>query len=197
MKRWIIPSLFGVTLLAGMAAAQTPMPTTTTSNEGAFDRLSQGNQKIAQALFEAQKMCLPSGANSCLTRDEIATMKLHGKQGWGEVFKQMKSQGLVEERNLGQVVSRFNHHRTSSGSPGTLITTGSGRTHAVGGNGKPERSVSAGKGWSDHDSEGSGSSAAAASGNGHGNAYGREGAGLGGGHGRSGGSSGPGGGRGK
>ena len=76
-----------------------------TTNTGAFDKLSPGDQKIARALFEAQKT---NGATAPLTLDQIAAKKQH--TGWGEVFKQMKAQGLVTDKNLGQAVSNFEHH---------------------------------------------------------------------------------------
>lgn len=82
----------------------------------AFDSLSIGNQKVASALYQAQ-----SGSTSTpLTLDEIAAKKQSGT-GWGEVFKSMKAQGLVQEKNLGQVVSKYNH--SSHG----VVTTTSGR----------------------------------------------------------------------
>jgi len=59
-----------------------------TTGTGAFDKLSPGDQKIARALFEAQKT---NGGTAPLTRDQIAARKQH--TGWGEVFKQMKAQG--------------------------------------------------------------------------------------------------------
>jgi len=76
-----------------------------TTNTGAFDKLSPGDQKIARALFEAQKT---NGATAPLTLDQIAAKKQH--TGWGEVFKQMKAQGLVTDKNLGQAVSNLEHH---------------------------------------------------------------------------------------
>ena len=59
-----------------------------TAGTGAFDKLSPGDQKIARALFEAQKT---NGGTAPLTLDQIAARKQH--TGWGEVFKQMKAQG--------------------------------------------------------------------------------------------------------
>jgi len=95
-----------------VAHAQKPASTTT----GAFDKLSTGNQKVASALFQAQ-----SGSTSTpLTLDEIAAKKQSGK-GWGEVFKSMQAQGLVQEKNLGQVVSKYNHSAKG------VVTTASGR----------------------------------------------------------------------
>jgi hypothetical protein len=76
---------------------------------GAFEKLSPGDQKIAQALFEAQNTTpSKSGAATPLTLDQIAAKKRH--TGWGEVFKQMKAQGLVTDKNLGQAVSNFERH---------------------------------------------------------------------------------------
>jgi len=76
-----------------------------TTNMGAFDKLSPGDQKIARVLFEAQRT---NGGTAPLTLDQIAARKQH--TGWGEVFKQMKAQGLVTDKNLGEAVSNFEHH---------------------------------------------------------------------------------------
>jgi len=76
-----------------------------TTNTGAFDKLSPGDQKIARALFEAQTA---DGGTTPLTLDQIAAKKKHA--GWGEIFKQMKAQGLVKDKNLGETVSSFEHH---------------------------------------------------------------------------------------
>ena len=82
----------------------TPVGTAATSGGGAFDSLPAGNQKIADALFAAQH---PTGTQTRLSRDQIATMK--DGEGWGNVFKQMKADGLVTAKNLGQVVSAHEH----------------------------------------------------------------------------------------
>src|SRR5689334_5112963 len=84
-------------------AAANPLwaQTTVTTTTGAFDALSPGNQKIATALFNAQNT---TGTTlTPLTKDQIAGLK--GKEGWGRVFKEMKADGLVQAKNLGQVVS--------------------------------------------------------------------------------------------
>lgn len=184
MKRWIAFALFGIMLATAPAAAQTTAPpAATASNDGAFDTLSPGNQKIARALFDAQQR---SGSTSTpLSLDDIAAMKQSGR-GWGEVFRDMKAQGLVQEKNLGQVVSK-------SAKPETQVTTGSGRTHVTGGKGKSEESRP-GRSWKGDD--GDGAAGAAVGGGSHGNAYGRGAAGSGG-QGRFGGNPGHGGGRGK
>src|SRR5258708_24930608 len=64
-----------------------------------FDSLSPGNQKIANALFSAQKT---TGTTTALTKNQIAGLK--STEGWGRVFKTMKADGLISARNLGQVV---------------------------------------------------------------------------------------------
>ena len=75
--------------------AETKGPTT-------FASLSPGGQKIGRALFEAQSK---SGTAKPLTLDEIAALKQN--RGWGEVFKSMKAQGLLTDKNLGDVVSSY------------------------------------------------------------------------------------------
>ena len=89
--------VLGVALTAW---AQTkPKPTT------GFASLSPGEQKIARALFEAQKI---DGQATPLTLDQITARKTPGKEGWGPVFKSMKEQGLiVNQKNLGEVVSSY------------------------------------------------------------------------------------------
>jgi hypothetical protein len=71
---------------------------------GAFSKLSPGQQKIARALFEAQRQ--GPNAPAPLSLDEIATRR-QAHQGWGEVFKSMKQAGQVNEKNLGQVVKTW------------------------------------------------------------------------------------------
>ena len=118
MLRWSVASFTALVVLGGAAwgpavMAQTPRPSATPSPKGAFESLSPGNQKIARALFEAQKTG-SAGTTPVkpLTLDEIAAKKQSG-EGWGRVFKEMKVQGLVRDKNLGQVVSR--HQRAPSG----------------------------------------------------------------------------------
>jgi hypothetical protein len=124
------------------AAAQTTTPPPVVSpsaspGPGSYDTLSVGNQKIALALFKAQVQptpppgVAPPSSPTPLTLDEIATLKRSGT-GWGQVFKQMKAQGLVTEKNLGQVVSRYNHASHSSGAAVSAANRPSGNTVASG-----------------------------------------------------------------
>ena len=165
-----------VVLVGGIAGAQTIPP----PNAGAFDRLSPGNQKIAQALFDAQQRSTTPTTATPLSLDDIAAAK-QGGQGWGRVFKTMKTQGLVDEKNLGQAVSRFNHTAHSSKSSTTIITTGSGKTVVVGrgsGSGKPTTFTKGGP--SDGGTTSASSSSFAQGNSGHGGGAGHGG---GGGHG--------------
>ena len=76
-------------------------------DSGAYDGLSPGNRKIAQALYDAQPQTEGGEPiDGSLTRDDIAEMKQDGS-GWGEMFKEMKADGYIESdaRNLGQLVS--------------------------------------------------------------------------------------------
>jgi len=117
----VVSSVIGVVALGlatgSVAYAQKPVSTASTTT-GAFDKLSIGNQKVASALFQAQNGT--TSTSTPLTLDEIAAKKQNG-QGWGEVFKSMQAKGLVQEKTLGQVVSKYNH------STKDVVTTASGR----------------------------------------------------------------------
>ena len=105
----------------GTQTRSTSTGTQSSTSTGAFQNLSPGGQKIAQSLFDAQHP--PSGTNA-LTLDQIAALK--GKEGWGRVFKEMKADGLVQARNLGQVVS--GHAKTTQTTSSTGTTTRSTQT---------------------------------------------------------------------
>jgi hypothetical protein len=130
-------ALAGFLLLLGVAT--TPVGAQSLAPEGAYSRLSAGNQKIALALFDAQQAhVMPStggattGAPSSnsviapapatasttpaakpMTLDQIAAQKQSG-HAWGEIFQTMRDQGLVQEKNLGQVVSRYQRPSTAA-----------------------------------------------------------------------------------
>lgn len=118
----IIALVASIDLLAASAFAQAP--------GGAFDRLAPGEQKIARSLYDAQRRDLAPGRR--LTLDQIAATKR--ADGWGNVFKDMKAQGLVTQKNMGQVISHAN------GRPGPAaggIVTGANRVHAQVGSNTP------------------------------------------------------------
>jgi hypothetical protein len=158
----IVSSVIGVVALGlvtgSVAHAQT------SASAGAFDKLSNGNQKVASALFQAQE----GTTSTPLTLDQIAARKQSG-QGWGEVFKSMQAQGLVQEKNLGQVVSKYNH--SSKG----VVTTASGRVvsaHGSGATNPKANGVSDGSRGSGNSGNAGGSSSGSGASNGKGNAYG-------------------------
>jgi hypothetical protein len=103
--RILVAAVGIILLLANPGWAQS-----STTPTASFDSLSPGNQKIANALFSAQNT---TGTNlTPLTKDQIAGLK--GTEGWGKVFKQMKTDGLVQAKNLGQVVSTHQHQLNAS-----------------------------------------------------------------------------------
>jgi hypothetical protein len=115
--------LFGAVMGTSPALAEMPA-------EGAYEQLSPGHQKMARALYDAQVAkptttpVPPTSKSSTtgpkpLTLDQIAAMKQSG-QGWADVFRVMKTQGLVQEKNLGQVVIRA--HRAEEAQ--AVTTTG-------------------------------------------------------------------------
>ena len=98
------------------AMAQTPV-------EGSYERMDVGHQKIARALFEAQMPnTIPGGSPRmkrgspipALTLDEISGLKENGR-AWGFVFQTMRTRGLLQEDNLGQVMAKYEHRRMSTG----------------------------------------------------------------------------------
>lgn len=102
---------------------------TSSSTQGAYNQLSTGNHKIAQALCNGQTGgCPSSGGTVALTLNQIAAMKQ--PQGWGEIFKQMKADRQIPSnvKNLGQLVSG----RDQKTSGGTTITTASGHIESGG-----------------------------------------------------------------
>jgi hypothetical protein len=150
--------LFGAVMGTSSAQAQTPA-------EGAYEQLSPGNQKIARALFDAQvkpsTRTAPSTTKTSgtttkpLSLDQIAAMKQSG-QGWGQVFQSLKAQGLVQDKNLGQVVSRANH-MSSAG----VVTTAANRAYPVT---RPAHTVKS------HGDDGTSASPSMGNGGGNGNA---------------------------
>src|SRR6266850_3306832 len=108
---------FGVLMLVaatGAAAEAQSKPTqpevVSTPPASAFASLSQGNKRIATALFEAQNTTA-SGATP-MTLEQNAHERRSGRK-WGDVFQDMKSQGLIQAETLGQVLGRYDRARHS------------------------------------------------------------------------------------
>jgi hypothetical protein len=192
MKRLLIVTL-ALVLFAAVAHAQTTTtpgttPTVTDPATGSFSKLSPGNQRIATAIFESQKVTTPpppptggtggtttgTGTGTTvvtppapknLTLDKIAYMKLHDKKGWGVIFKDLQKQGLVTEKNLGQAMKTYNEKRHVETASTTSGTSSIGRDFMNGSG--PGSSGGNGMG------QGKGSGGGGNSGHGGGNAYGR------------------------
>ena len=146
---WLSSIVVAATLAAGSAAAQAPPPP---APGGAFESLSPGNQKIALAIFDSEQRAGATAPTKPLSLDEIAQMKQGGK-GWGVIFKDMKSQGLVQDKNLGQAVSQGSSGGGASAAR-TEITTASGKTFTAGGNARSDAALSQGRGSGPGDARG-------------------------------------------
>lgn len=100
---------------------------------GAYKELSPGGQKIADSLFDGQS--IGEEGNHAWSLDQIATAKQDG-QGWGEIFKQMKNDGLTDAKNIGQLVSGRHHLKQTANTSATsnnVATKGSSRRSSAGG----------------------------------------------------------------
>jgi hypothetical protein len=86
--------------LAQSATAQKPPAALAPPTQHAFDKLTSGDQKIAQALFDAQT---PRRGRAMFSLDQIATMKQNGRD-WPEVLRQMRERGLLVQTEVDQVV---------------------------------------------------------------------------------------------
>jgi hypothetical protein len=147
MRHILIVSTIALALLAGVpvAAQDAPPPP---ANEGAFDALSAGNQKIVSSIYESQLGSANDQAGGpLLTRDDIAAMK--ADTGWGNAYRQLSDQGLVTHRNLGQAISSYNHQNRVAPATTTVVTTGDGQqivSGKKGGNNGSTSALSNGKG---------------------------------------------------
>ncbi len=170
MLKILVLALLALAVAVGAAGAKTATQTRTTTttqsasnaDQGVYDKLSPGNQKIVDALYNAQPT--PSAAQSSgsttgsgtgsttttstnfLSKDDIAAMHQDGK-GWGVIFKDMKANDQLppDVRNLGHLVSgRYHPQATTSGS--TTITSASGKSQVVA---KPDVAGRSGKGHFD------------------------------------------------
>lgn len=130
-----VVSLLAMAASAGAQGQTKPKAPVAASPASAYAKLSFGNQKVAAALYQAQNPAVASTAHGVapaarpLTLEEIASKRRNG-QLWGQIFREMKAQGLVHEKSLGQVVARY--QQTSDAVPGPLATdNGAGRLHAA------------------------------------------------------------------
>ena len=117
MTRSFVATLGAVMLVIAMGTAAEPQskpatePTVASApTPSAFESLSQGNKRIATALFEAQTTS--AGGSAPMTLEQIAQERRSGRK-WGDVFQAMKSQGLIQAETLGQVLGRYDRARHS------------------------------------------------------------------------------------
>src|SRR3989475_2998840 len=92
LKAGVLGAVLALWLVPATAWAQA-------TSTGALAQLSPGGQKIVEALYQAE-------SPKTLTQEQIAELR-QGHKGWGQVFKAMKAQGLLTQKNLGQVVRSF------------------------------------------------------------------------------------------
>lgn len=129
MRRWLSALVIGTVApslaLGSGAVAQTKSMT----SAPAFDKLSLGNKKVAASLYQAQTPgTSPTGSPiRPLTLQQIASKRLSG-QSWGQIFREMKAQGLVQEKSLSQVVSRYGQVADSEQG---MIVSGAARASAA------------------------------------------------------------------
>lgn len=100
-----------------------------------FARLPPSGQMIAQALFDAQKFSAGRTPADSWPLDRIAAERQSGL-GWGQVFRVMKAEGLIDARNLNEAISLARHlgpgipHRTRYAD--VSVSFGYGHTVLVG-----------------------------------------------------------------
>jgi len=109
MKRAFLFAAVGIVLCTTDAGAQSA------KRRSPYDALAPGHRKIAQALFLAQTT-RADDVVATLTLDEIAARRMRG-QDWGRIFKDMKAQGLITDRNLARSVMRYEATMDSEPSP--------------------------------------------------------------------------------
>jgi hypothetical protein len=102
---------------------------------GAYERLSAGNKKIAEALFNGQ--IATAKGKEPLNLDQIAAARR--RNGWGRIFKQLRADGLLDAKNLRELTSgRYQQQSSAKIAPrarkSTVVTTASGRQIVVGKN---------------------------------------------------------------
>ncbi|HYB43512.1 MAG TPA: hypothetical protein VEL75_17160 [Candidatus Methylomirabilis sp.] len=84
--------------------------------DDAFTNLPPAEQRIAQALYQAQTAVHDAGSSwaepgaRAHSLDQIAGMD-RATGGWNRVFKALKAEGLITEQTLGHVVARWTRSR--------------------------------------------------------------------------------------
>jgi hypothetical protein len=114
--------------MGSQGTAATPAPAKSSS----FETLSAGDRKIGRALFLAQHPTASGPAP--LSLNQIADLKV--RSTWAKVFTQMQSRGLLQAKNLGQIVNGYEHQRSAAPRPAERpVATNGSPTLVTGGNG--------------------------------------------------------------
>jgi hypothetical protein len=108
----------------------TTAATMATPKPSSFEGMSAGDRKIGRALFLAQHPTAEGPAP--LSLNQIADLKVNST--WAKVFTHMQSRGLLQAKNLGQIVNGYQRSEarppersaTKTGSSPTLVTGGNG-----------------------------------------------------------------------
>ena len=131
MRRWLTGFVIGTVAPVLAVGAGAVAQTKSVTSAPAFDKLSLGNQKVAASLYQAQTAGTSStgSPNRPLTLQQIAVKRLSG-QSWGQIFRDMKAQGLVQAKSLSQVVSRY---LKLADSDQGAVATGADRASALAG----------------------------------------------------------------
>lgn len=108
MRRWLSGLVIGTVAPVLAVGAGAIAQTKSVTSAPAFDKLSLGNQKVAASLHQAQTAGTSSTGSPTrpLTLQQLAVKRLSG-QSWGQIFREMKAQGLVQDKSLSQVVSKY------------------------------------------------------------------------------------------
>ncbi len=128
----------------GSAGSQGSVAAPTPPKPSSFESLPAGDRKIGRALFLAQHPT-PTGP-APLSLNQIADLKAHST--WAKVFNQMQSRGLLQAKNLGQIVNGFEHQRSDGRAPARSSATSGSTTLVTGGNGSVVASSQRGGGIS-------------------------------------------------
>jgi len=125
----VVVSVLTIATAAGAQVQTKPKPPGAPTTARAYDKLSLGNQKVASALYQAQSSVVAAiaangstPASRPLTLEEIAARR-RGGQAWGQIFRDMKAQGLVTERTLGRVVANY---LQAADAPPAMVASDSG-----------------------------------------------------------------------
>ncbi len=114
-----VVTIVTISATAGVQAQTKPVAPPPSS---AYGKLSLGNQMVASALYQAQTPAVGTTARP-LSLEQVAA-KRHSGQAWGQIFRELKAQGLVHEQSLGQVVARY--QKTTDGAPSVVASDNSG-----------------------------------------------------------------------